>query len=73
MQPRHQSSTVKGIPVASARRTEMPQLAAPQPVKALPEHTEQSEEEASQAQRFSYYLGPRPDRHTHSLGYGIDE
>ncbi len=44
---------------------------APRPVKAITEHSTAAENAESPLLALSNL--PRPDRHFHSLGYGIDE
>lgn len=65
---RHLSSD--GPYAASARFAEMPRLTAPRPVKRLPQAAIVRSDDHDNPRPF---FRRKPDLHTHSLGYGIDE
>jgi len=76
MHSRNHNRTIRG----TVGTVEMRRLMPPRPVKALPEHTSFSNgsREARRAAEDKTLPLALPflagvDRHTHSLGYGIDE
>jgi hypothetical protein len=71
MNARKQEALFNSIFVATARAAEPCRLMAPRPVKAITEHSTAAENAESPLLALSNL--PRPDRHFHSLGYGIDE
>jgi hypothetical protein len=65
---RNQKRNFKPIFAGQAHAIERVRLMAPPAVKALPEHSSLVRASAHGAGAFRI-----PDRHIHSLGYGIDE
>jgi hypothetical protein len=71
MTSRNQTGNARKALGVLARAIEPRRLMAPRPVKALPQASLEPAEHAPQ-DYFQLWLF-RPDYHTHSLGFGIDE